>query len=227
MNVRSRPARRVVCRARFSALVCRSRAPSDGRERGQARTRAAVRDTSLRCPCGHGGRGRPSRSSHAGALVHERAPLRRQRPRRPPDVGVQGGEGSSSRLRHVGMSARTGGRTTSELLSTRQAAKMLGVHERTVRRYASTGALAHQRLPGGHYRIAKEAIEDLLARSTASHPSRRPVRTSAEPAATRLPRPPASRGRRHPRPDGAASVRYDLAAATLAALRARTEPRRG
>jgi excisionase family DNA binding protein len=47
------------------------------------------------------------------------------------------------------------------LLTTREAAAALGVHERTLRRYVSSGLLGCRRLPGGHYRIPEEAIRDL------------------------------------------------------------------
>jgi excisionase family DNA binding protein len=45
------------------------------------------------------------------------------------------------------------------LLTTRQAAAALGIHERTLRRYLVAGFLAYRRLPGGHYRISEAAIE--------------------------------------------------------------------
>ena len=46
------------------------------------------------------------------------------------------------------------------LLTTREAAAALGVHERTLRRYIASGLLACRRLPGGHYRIPEDAIID-------------------------------------------------------------------
>ena len=46
------------------------------------------------------------------------------------------------------------------LLTTREAAAALGVHERTLRRYIASGFLACRRLPGGHYRIPEDAIID-------------------------------------------------------------------
>lgn len=69
--------------------------------------------------------------------------------------------------------AKTGGRRRSDVsvsagadarrgepLTTSQAAAVLGVHERTVRRYLSSGLLACRRLPGGHYRIPAEALAE-------------------------------------------------------------------
>ena len=47
------------------------------------------------------------------------------------------------------------------LLTTREAAAELGVHERTLRRYMSSGLLVYRRLPGGHYRIPEESIRNL------------------------------------------------------------------
>jgi excisionase family DNA binding protein len=48
--------------------------------------------------------------------------------------------------------------SSARMLNTHEAAMVLGVHQRTVRRYISMGLLAHQRLPGGHYRIAEQDI---------------------------------------------------------------------
>jgi excisionase family DNA binding protein len=45
------------------------------------------------------------------------------------------------------------------VLSTSQAASELGVSERTLRRYIQAGLIGFRRLPGGHYRIPREAIE--------------------------------------------------------------------
>jgi excisionase family DNA binding protein len=38
-------------------------------------------------------------------------------------------------------------------------ASELGVSERTLRRYIQAGLIGFRRLPGGHYRIPREAIE--------------------------------------------------------------------
>jgi excisionase family DNA binding protein len=54
-------------------------------------------------------------------------------------------------------------------LSTREAAAALGVHERTLRRYVSSGLLGCRRLPGGRYRIPEEAIHEFCVAGDASH----------------------------------------------------------
>lgn len=95
--------------------------------------------------------------------------------------------------------------TVAGMLTTAQAAAVLGVHERTVRRYLSQGLLAHRRLPGGRYRIPPAAIEELW-RASAREP---------EPAA------PLRRARRRSTPPGPPAS--DLSAPVLAALRARHE----
>jgi excisionase family DNA binding protein len=90
------------------------------------------------------------------------------------------------------------------MLNTRQAAAVLGVHERTVRRYLAAGLLAHRRLPGGHYRIPARAIEQLWSVGPAQ----------AEPAARDR-----SAARRPQSTDRAVPVVYDLSPAALSALR--------
>jgi len=46
------------------------------------------------------------------------------------------------------------------VLSTSEAASELGVSERTLRRYIVSGLIGFHRLPGGHYRIPREAIAE-------------------------------------------------------------------
>lgn len=46
------------------------------------------------------------------------------------------------------------------VLNTREAAGELGVSERTLRRYIASGQIDFRRLPGGHYRIPRQAIAD-------------------------------------------------------------------
>jgi excisionase family DNA binding protein len=106
-------------------------------------------------------------------------------------------------------------------LSNSEAAAELGVSERTLRRYIASDAIRHHRLPGGHYRIPAEAIEEFWA---AHEKARAPVSAhvpsggsdAARPAAHRRPaarrRPPL--GREPPRS-------YDLSPEHLAELRAR------
>ena len=106
------------------------------------------------------------------------------------------------------------------LLSTRDAAARLGVHERTLRRYITCGQIVSRRLPGGHYRIAPKEIDAFLERAGA------PVRTvSATPAR----RPARLREPRRTRPQGARrpAREYDLSPAHLARLRAQAALRTG
>lgn len=70
------------------------------------------------------------------------------------------------------------------LLTTREAAAALGVHERTLRRYMSSGLLVYRRLPGGHYRIPEESIRDLWGGEDLSNLDGR--RASAAGSFTRL-----------------------------------------
>ncbi len=132
--------------------------------------------------------------------------------------------------------AKTGGRRRSEavsmgvatrrgeLLTTTQAAAALGVHERTVRRYLSSGVLACRRLPGGHYRIPAEALAEFWHVNDPSERSRRHRRTGEAPDSRRADRDRravsrTSRGRVRLGDD--ASPGYDLSTPALRALRAR------
>jgi excisionase family DNA binding protein len=61
----------------------------------------------------------------------------------------------------MGKPSNSGARAgTRRVLSTGEAAAALGVHERTLRRYIAIGRLRYRRLPGGHYRIPLEAIDE-------------------------------------------------------------------
>lgn len=132
--------------------------------------------------------------------------------------------------------AKTGGRRRSEavsrrvdtrrgeLLTTTQAAAALGVHERTVRRYLSSGVLACRRLPGGHYRIPAEALAEFWHVNDPSERRRRHRRTGGAPDSRRADRDRravsrTSRGRVLLGDD--ASPDYDLSTSALRALRAR------
>lgn len=53
----------------------------------------------------------------------------------------------------------------SQLLTATEAAKRLGVDPSTVRRYAASGQLDHQRTAGGHLRIQGSAVEQLLSKA--------------------------------------------------------------
>lgn len=120
------------------------------------------------------------------------------------------------------MTARSHERYAGRMLSTRKAATVLGVHERTVRRYIALGLLPYQRLPGGHYRIAEPEILNLLERGAEGSSGRRAGRHDKS----------SKRGRvlvaeSPPAHTGGTDEPYDLASATLAMLRARTGSRRG
>lgn len=106
-------------------------------------------------------------------------------------------------------------------LSTRQAAAALGVHERTLRRYIASGRLAHRKLPGGHYRIPREAILDFWAKTDDADLRHQQSVPWSEPASVEVLRAARNAGARSlqsHRPNYAG--RYDLSPETLAALRA-------
>lgn len=109
------------------------------------------------------------------------------------------------------------------VLTTAQAAASLGVHERTLRRYLSMGLLAHRRLPGGHYRIAEEALAEFWQANEkpAVHPAR-VERTGEEPGreSQRRRRSRSSR-RRLLLGEESSPGSYDLSTEALSALRSR------
>jgi excisionase family DNA binding protein len=72
------------------------------------------------------------------------------------------------------MSVSTSASAGPSVLSTSEAAIELGVSERTLRRYISAGLIGFRRLPGGHYRIPREAIAEFWSRH--SPPPRRSAR---------------------------------------------------
>lgn len=112
------------------------------------------------------------------------------------------------------------------VLTTAQAAVVLGVHERTLRRYLAMGLLAHRRLPGGHYRIPVEALSEFWEAN--EKPS---VITAGRAAPGQRTDPPArgSQRRHHSGPkrrrvpigEDRSGASYDLSTEALAALRAR------
>jgi excisionase family DNA binding protein len=110
-------------------------------------------------------------------------------------------------------------------LSTREAAAVLGVHERTLRRYMSSGLLGCRRLPGGHYRIPEEAIHDFWGAGDAPDRGARQRQPGAErPSVNASGRASKTRSRRARRPrlgDEDSVAFYDLSPQALAALRAR------
>lgn len=106
-----------------------------------------------------------------------------------------------------------------ELLSSTEAAARLGVCERTLRRYIVSGRLASRRLPGGHYRIAPDAIAEFWA----AHEQRIAARHRQRTGQPEQPAPSAQpRQRRRAARLGTSSTReFDLSDANLAALRER------
>jgi excisionase family DNA binding protein len=193
---------------------------------GQARAFAGKTVTNLRPPCGHGIR------ADAAAQPQALAPsaVRRQHadalglPGKGGTVkNCVGGERPRSSTEAWMSKERTPYPT--RWLSTREAAAVLGVHERTLRRYMSSGLLGCRRLPGGHYRIPEEAIHDFWGAGDAPVRGGRRRQPGAE-------RPSvnasgwASRTRsgcaRRPRlGDGDSVAFYDLSPDALVALRAR------
>jgi excisionase family DNA binding protein len=107
-------------------------------------------------------------------------------------------------------------------LSCSEAAVQLGVCERTLRRYIASDRVRHHRLPGGHYRIPAEAIDEFwAANEKARAPAPHPVHSGGNRELTAHRRPAARRspplGREQPRG-------YDLSPEHLAELRARVAP---
>jgi excisionase family DNA binding protein len=179
--------------------------------RGQTRAFTAKTDTNLRPPCGHRRvAARSGRHCASAALVGLA------------DVWSKWGRGERPRSSTDGWMSKQRSLLPA-LLTTREAAAALGVHERTLRRYMSSGLLAYRRLPGGHYRIPAESIRDLWAGDDSSNPDRRrgpqgtggPSADASGSGGTRV-----RRSRRRLHDEGADS--YDLSPETLAALRART-----
>ncbi len=118
-----------------------------------------------------------------------------------------------------GMSRRQAQRAQHQHLTTREAAAWLGVHERTVRRYISAGLLDYRKLPGGHYRIPQEAIDEFWRMVNGARQrlcrvpkAERPQSGSARPM-------PAERARRELAAGERSDVAYDLSPEVLAALR--------
>ena len=72
--------------------------------------------------------------------------------------------------------------SSTSLLSVGAAAKRLGVHVSTVRRWTADGVLAVVRTPGGHRRIPVAAIESLRRERMADEPADGPEPLDASPA---------------------------------------------
>jgi excisionase family DNA binding protein len=197
-----------------------------GAVRGQVRAFAGKTVTNLRPPCGHGIR------ADAAAQAQAMAPsaARRQcagalelRGKGGAAENCVGGEWPRSSTEAWMSKARTSYPT--RLLSTREAAAALGVHERTLRRYMSSGLLGCRRLPGGHYRIPEEAIHEFLGAGDAPVRGGRRRQPGAErPSVNASGRASKMRSRRARRPrlgDEDLVAFYDLSPDALAALRAR------
>ena len=128
---------------------------------GQVRAFAGKTVTNLRPPCGHGIRAYAAVQPQGLAL----SAVRRQhadalglRGKGGAAENCVGGERPRSSTEAWMSKART--QYPTRWLSTREAAAVLGVHERTLRRYISSGLLGCRQLPGGHYRIPEEAIHE-------------------------------------------------------------------
>ncbi len=113
------------------------------------------------------------------------------------------------------------------VLTTAQAAALLGVHQRTLRRYLSWGLLTYHRLPGGHYRIPEESVADFLHeaevgvrrawRQAVSADAPRKVRQSNRQRGARV----SPSRRRFRLGEDSSTATYDLSRAALSALRSR------
>jgi excisionase family DNA binding protein len=49
-------------------------------------------------------------------------------------------------------------------LSTAEAARAIGIHPNTLRGYADQNLIEHLRLPGGHRRFTRQAVDEFIAR---------------------------------------------------------------
>jgi excisionase family DNA binding protein len=99
-----------------------------------------------------------------------------------------------------------------------EAAARLGICERTLRRYMQADRIRYHRLPGGHYRIPEDAIDEFwFAHDPSPRPARRAV-PAVEPARRRHATRP-SAGRRS-RLGQESPEDYDLSPDALAELRA-------
>jgi excisionase family DNA binding protein len=104
-------------------------------------------------------------------------------------------------------------------LSSSEAAAVLGVCERTLRRYIACGRIRYHRLPGGHYRIPVEAIDEFWAQNTRAKEQRRGARAHATRASSRPD--PITTARRRIALGSGRDGDYDLSPEHLAELRAR------
>jgi excisionase family DNA binding protein len=194
--------------------------------RGQARAFAGKTVTNLRPPCGHGIRAEAAAQAQAVASSAARrrcAGVLGLRGKGGAAENCVGGEWPRSSTEAWMSEART--QYPTRWLSTREAAAALGVHERTLRRYVSSGLLGCRRLPGGHYRIPEEAIHEFWGAGDAPVRGGRRRQPGAERSAVNASgRVSKTRPRRARRPrlgDEDSGAFYDLSSEALAALRAR------
>jgi excisionase family DNA binding protein len=116
------------------------------------------------------------------------------------------------------MGSSVGRAGTEGPLKCSEAAARLGICERTLRRYMQADRIRYHRLPGGHYRIPEDAIDEFWsAHDLPSTARARRTVTTGEPARRRHPKRPSSRRARlgQESPED-----YDLSPAALAELRA-------
>jgi excisionase family DNA binding protein len=101
-------------------------------------------------------------------------------------------------------------------------AQLLNIHERTVRRYIAQGLLDAEVLPGGHYRVSPNAIQECLqAGKTAKARTRPRPKVGVEQPQETTPRRRRPRSPRRPRLSvPAVGVAIDLSDDTLRALAA-------
>jgi excisionase family DNA binding protein len=117
------------------------------------------------------------------------------------------------------MGSSVGRAGTEGPLKCSEAAARLGICERTLRRYMQADRIRYHRLPGGHYRIPEDAIDEFWSAHDLPSPARsRRTVTAVEPARRRRPKRP-SAGRRA-RLGQESPEDYDLSPAALAELRA-------
>lgn len=151
---------------------------------------------------------------------HEAPLSAMQTPLRPPDPTSALGD-PQRRVIPISASASA---PPGDLLTTRQAAAALGVHERTLRRYLSSGLLEYRRLPGGHYRVPASALTDFWQANDPNlrggYAGRRAdvTQTSQASGRRRRQRPSSSK---QPRLGTQATGDYDLSIGKLRALRKR------
>ncbi len=100
-----------------------------------------------------------------------------------------------------------------------EAAARLGVCEKTLRRYMQADRIRYHRLPGGHYRIPEDAIDEFWSDHDSRQPRRRRGSEAARSPSVRRAAERSSSGRR-PRLGDEPPEDYDISPAALERLRA-------